>query len=305
MDTYITRLEDAGSMTISGRDARKFLQNYLTIDLDTVRSGHWRLAAICNIKGRAVASCSLLPDALEEGGIRLVMQADLLEPVKTFLTQYIIFSKAEISIDSAPVFGLLDTSPEQDSAQLAALLKARAGLGLPDPGCNHLASAEADLLLHPGGRYELILHGDPESFLAGLDLQPPLAWQESRIRAGIPWVQAASSETFIPQLLNYHEVGGIDFDKGCYLGQEIIARMQYRGAQKRTTRLLETGRPAEALPMQQLVNSEGKRVGQVANAVSTGDNCLLLAVVMTEAGQEALYLEGEEDGEKQTRLREA
>lgn len=297
MNSYITRLDDAGCMTITGRDAGKFLQNYLTIDLNTVGKGRRRLAAICNIQGRAVASCSLLPDERpherEEGGIRLVMQADLLEPVKAFLEKYIIFSRATIDLDTAtPIFGLLDENRER----LAQFVRERTGLVLPEDERNHLGNETADLLLHAPGRIELILHGKPEGFLEDVALQDPLAWRESRIRAGIPWVEAASSEAFIPQLLNYHEQGGIDFDKGCYLGQEVIARMQYRGAQKRSTLLLETGLAAEARPMQQLVNTVGKRVGQVVNAVGTKGNCLLLAVVMKEAQRENLLLEAEEGG---------
>lgn len=271
-------------MSISGRDARKFLQNYLTIDMDTIDGSRWRPAAICNIKGRAVATCRPVS---RDSGILLLMSRDLLERVSGFLGKYIVFSKAEISLIQTRIFGI--TGHEADIKELVGQILP--GLKLPDRAQNHVSSQAADMLFHRPGMYELLLHENADRFLSGMELQPPLAFQAALIQKGLPWVQAASSEAFIPQLLNYHEAGGVDFDKGCYLGQEVIARMQYRGAQKRMLVQLETAQAANAHPMQHLVGDDGRHLGQVVNAVSTESRCLLLAVVLRQALQEALYLQ--------------
>ena len=286
MNAYFTALSDTGCMTVTGRDARKFLQNYLTIDIDSV-ADRWRQAAICNIKGRAVATCQVVarPD-----GILLLLPKGLLEPVRTFLAQYIIFSKAEIKSAPATVIGLVDDNPDR----LEKFIRATTGLEPPDAGRNHVGNSTCDLLFHKEGRYELILHNTPQRLLADIDLQPSLRWQEARVRAGIPWVEPESSSAFLPHQLNYHDTGGIDFDKGCYLGQEVIARMQYRGKQKRVCVAFESGYPCRATPMQQLTGEDGQTVGQVANAVSTADNCLILAVVRTDAATANLYLAARE-----------
>jgi len=222
--TYVTqicqmtttyRLNDQGFLKVTGPDAVKFLQGYTTCDLTRLEELVPKLGAICNLQGRMLSSFFVVKTGND---LILRMQRPLVTTTIDFLKKYIVFSKAELvdATDSLACYGsqVADTALETAS----------------------------NYTLDLGNRFEYWCPaGTPVDAADGPD-----GWHALEIDAGLAWVTDATSESFLPQMFNYHALDGIDFDKGCYLGQEIVARAQYRGELKRRLHRLEsaTARPA-------------------------------------------------------------
>ncbi len=202
----ICALNDAGLLQVAGKDAVKFLQGYTTCNLDDLTATGLALTgASCNIQGRMITSFHILP---RQDALLLRMHRPLVATTIDFLSQYIVFSKASLTdmSDALHCYGVL--------------------------GCEHNPTNTyeldgASVTLNLGDRQELWVPGRQATNA------PESAWALADIEAGIAWVQAATSGKFLPQMFHYDQTGGIDFNKGCYLGQEVVARMQYRGELKR------------------------------------------------------------------------
>lgn len=220
----LTRLNQFGFLAITGPDAIKFLQGYATCDLtrlpDTPMMG-----AICNLQGRMLTSFRI---AQTDHGVILRMDKPLVPRTLEFLSKYIVFSKAEMQdiSDSTTCYGCMGTADD-----------------LPEAGITVPVGTD---------RFE---YWSTESLDADEDAR---WWVEADIRDGLAWVSSANSEEYLPQMLNYHLHEAIDFAKGCYLGQEIVARMQYRGELKRR---LHRAEAAASLSDELTLND--KTIGQV------------------------------------------
>ena len=257
-----TTIADAGFLTIKGRDALKFLQGYTTNDLDTLGSDGG-LGAMCNLKGRMLTSFRI---AAIEDGFMLRMHRPLVPKTIDFLSRYIVFSKAamcDVSDDYVAVGIDSDVRPSADAFGKTIL----SAIGLDNLFEAWLPAAASSKVS--------IGHDETE-------------WAFAEIAAGIAWVHEATTEAFLPQMFGYAEIGGISFDKGCYLGQEIVARMEYRGELKRHLRHATTAGHAS---VGDEITDGGKGAGSVV-ASARRDNCThLLAVLRDDAG--ALTVHGE------------
>lgn len=185
----------------------------------------WQGCAFTNLKGRVVATA--LARRREADVIELVISSDLVEPLQAFLAKYLMFARSTLSVSEQTVVTLLgDVAPSERWFD---------GAGLRLEG-----SQEADTL-------------------------EAAAWHQARLNAGIAWVSAATSEVYLPQMLGLVELGYVSFDKGCYLGQEIVARAAHRGeVKRRLTRLAWRGAtaPAEGDDVLQA----DKRIGSIVDA---------------------------------------
>lgn len=257
--TTLTRLDDYGFLAITGRDATKFLQGYTTCNLDDVTPDTSRIGAICNLQGRMVTSFRA---ARMEDGLLLRMSADLIDKTMEFLQKYIVFSKAEMADLSQSIgcYGVHGEVPGDSFPQQFQEVRTNA-----DRTIVRVDAAEP--------RYEIWAEGEVTDFDDAVR-GTPTDWHAHEIDAGQAWVTAATTETFIPQMFDYHRIGGIDFDKGCYLGQEIVARMQHRG---KVNRKLFRGHGAE-LAVGETLMVDGREAGTVVAAA--GDR--LLAVVKSK-----------------------
>lgn len=181
----------AGVISVLGATAADFLQGYVTCDTRRLQPGQGLPMAICNLKGRVVASGWLIP---AEDGIDVIVHASLLDDVRTFLKPYVTFSKCSFATGSD----------------------------------RHIAvnTPQADMVLTPHLTLQL---GNPEAALNDCSD----AVNTYLINAGFAFISKPVSGQFLPQVLDLHNQGAVDFDKGCYLGQEIVARAQFRGAVKR------------------------------------------------------------------------
>jgi folate-binding protein YgfZ len=278
---FFCELSHEGILRVQGPDAGKFLQGQLTCNLSYLDAGSSSLGARCTPKGRMLSSFRIVP--LEDAFL-LAMAAELLGDQLADLKKYAAFSKAQLTDDSANWirFGLVGG---------AAALNA---LGLPVPtqpnqillagDCLLLAADEVRIELWAPAARQAQLREQLARQLPEAPLQAWLLWQ---IRAGIGQVFGATRELFIPQMINLQALGGVSFRKGCYTGQEIVARMQYLGKLKRRMyHLTLAGAPAPAVGSELFSPVHGSSVGEVVIAAADGAAVELLAVVQQDAAED-------------------
>lgn len=214
----VAPLHHLGVIRVQGEDAAKFLQGQLTQDFALLRPGEARLAAFCNAKGRMQASFIAVPLAADD--ILLVCSRDLLAQTLKRLSMFVLRAKARLS-DASAEFALFGVAGQAASAAGSAPWT------LTQAGDGHLVT------LYPAdGRQRALWVGPAGSAPAGPVLDPT-AWNWGEVRSGIATITLPVFEAFVPQMLNYESVGGVNFKKGCYPGQEVVARSQFRGTLKR------------------------------------------------------------------------
>jgi folate-binding protein YgfZ len=261
------RLHDWGVIRATGADARSFLQGQLTQDVLALDGRHARLAGWCSAKGRLLATFVVWQRGPEE--VLLACSADLLPAVLKRLSMFVLRSKCKLTDASAelPLWGLAGVAAWLgDAAAGAAWERVEMGptdlVRLPD------AAAEGT------GVARWLLAGEPPAGLPALD---PDAWRWLEVMSAVPRVVAATVEQFVPQMVNLELVGGVNFQKGCYPGQEVVARSQYRGTLKRRAQIVESALPLQ--PAQELFHSAdtGQPAGMVVLAGSWGGRHAALA----------------------------
>ena len=294
---FFCRLDHEAVLAVRGPEAAKFLQGQLTCNLNYLSATASSLGARCTPKGRMTSSFRILP---EGDGYLLALDGDLRDSQLADLKKYIVFSKATIADESAEWqrFGLghCDALP----AELAALL----------PEENDAIRTHEHLLAIrlPGARAELWTRAaqadELAQYLRSLLNEGSLNdWRLAQIRAGIGQVVGATRELFIPQMINLQAVGGVSFKKGCYTGQEIVARMQYLGKLKRRLqrlRLVAAELPAVGVELFSPVH--GSSVGEVVLAAQAGDAIELLAVLQEDAVNDGRIHLGSSEGPTLTLL---
>lgn len=226
------RLHDWGVIRAAGVDARSFLHGQLTQDIAHLEQGRARLAGYCSAKGRLLASFVVWCRGDDE--ILLACSADVLPAVLKRLSMFVLRAKCRLSDAGAelPLWGLAG------GAAGAAL---GAAAQLPVWACS--GAAGADLIRLP----DAMIDGSavPRWLWAGgvPPALPALAaadWNWLEVHSGVARVVGATAEQFVPQMVNLELVGGVNFQKGCYPGQEIVARSQYRGTLKRRAQLVDS-----------------------------------------------------------------
>lgn len=285
-----TPLTHEGVLAVRGADAKKFLQGQVTCNLAYVSDERSSLGARCTPKGRMLSSFRVL---LENDGYLLAMDHEILAAQLEEMQKYAIFSKSKLSDDSAlwVRFGLY-----QGDAALSAL-----GIDLPSEINSTVHHNQMIAVRVSAELTELWVHADegPCTRKRLLNLLPeaPLnAWLLGEIRSGIGHVTPANREQFIPQMLNLPALDAVSFKKGCYTGQEIVARMQYLGKLKRHMyrfQLTSTEVPAIGTPLMSPVHSSA--VGEVVSAARSDYGVELLATALDDAVSDGrIYLESDE-----------
>ena len=284
-------LSHEGVLAVQGPDAAKFLQGQLTCNLDYVDAQHGTLGARCTPKGRMLSSFRLIAHG---DGYLLAMARELIEPQLADLKKYAVFFKVQLS-DVSEQWVRYGLCAGSDDLPLPAEQ-------MPPAEAGSLCSAGTVLTLRiEGGRIELwapreqdeTLHAQLQNSLAA---QPLSAWLLAQVRAGVGQVFGATRELFIPQMINLQALGGVSFRKGCYAGQEIVARMQYLGKLKRRMyRLaLADGEPQPGAELFSPVHASS--VGEVVLAAPAAHGQELLAVVQEDAVADGRLALGSVDG---------
>jgi folate-binding protein YgfZ len=289
-----------GSLLITGADARSFLHGQLTTDVRNLLSGQATPTAWCNANGRVIANGFLLalPTAATEPAsqaFRLILARDLASVTQTRLSRYILRSKVDILQEGNLTHWGLST--ETDLPALALAWFADQGFNLPEmplslSAMNQASGSAASILALPSlataSRWLLSL---PTTWTAAWQsLWTPGAiscdaWQRQDIDAGFPWVTAATSEAFVPQMLDFDCLGGVSFDKGCYSGQEVIARARYLGEVKRR---LYRVKSASQLAADTVLRVHDEEIGMFVNRVVTPGRGYTALAVLNKAKADSL-----------------
>lgn len=246
-----------GVIAADGEDAASFLQGQLTQDVALMPLGQARLAGYCSAKGRLLASFVIWKESAQ--AVRLLCSADLLAPTLKRLSMFVLRAKVK----------LRDATPElRLSGVVGAPVQA---LGAPDQAWARATAGTTTLIRLPDvNGVPRLLHITPADGdagpLAGLPALPLPVWQWLEVESGIPMIVAPVVEQFVPQMINLEAIGGVSFQKGCYPGQEVVARSQYRGTLKRRGFIVHAD--AALTPGQELFHSDdpGQPSGMVVNA---------------------------------------
>ena len=254
LSSGVSHLLHLGVIRVQGEDAAAFLQSQLTQDVLLLGPSQARLAAFCSAKGRMQASFIGLQRA--PGEILLVCSRDVLAPTLKRLSMFVMRSKAKLT-DATADFGLFGLT----CGSISGLPAASVPWTMATVGAAHAVQ------LYPADAQPRAL------WLAPVELPPPAGpvlplatWLWSEVASGIATVTAPIVEAFVPQMLNYESVGGVNFKKGCYPGQEVVARSQFRGSLKRRAFLAHG--EGELLAGQEVFHeSDGEQpVGTIAQA---------------------------------------
>ena len=267
---FVALLDHLGVLQVSGEDAVAFLQGQLSVDVQGLRPRESTFGAYCTPKGRMLASFLLWRD---ETGFLAALSRDLAAATQKQLSKFVLRSKVKVLDASDSIVLAGATGPQSERALSAS---PGAPLRLSDGRLLHALSAAAA----PG-------------ILRGIELADAAHWRWLDIRAGLPWITAATRDQLIPQMANLDLVGGVSFDKGCYTGQEIVARTQHLGAVKRRMFLANVAAPA--LPGDALYGDDlgAQASGTVINAEPSpeGGYDLLAAVHISSRERSTVHLQ--------------
>lgn len=256
------RLTDWGLIRAQGPDAASFLHGQLTQDITGLQPGTARLAGYCSAKGRLLAS--FIVWRADADTLFLACSADLLAPTLKRLSMFVLRAKCKLSDASAdlPLLGLAGSAAADWLGDNAAA-----------PPWSVQSTGAGQLLRLPEvqGTPRWLLAQPADAAAPPLPALPAATWAWLEVHSGVVRITAATVEQFVPQMVNLELVGGVNFQKGCYPGQEIVARSQYRGTLKRRVQLVDSA--AALVAGQEVFHSAdpGQPAGLVALAAARGD----------------------------------
>lgn len=243
---------------VEGEDAGEFLDGQLSAAVRSLSAGHCVLTAWHDPKGRALSTFLLIPD---KSGYTCLMPNDLVEGILPKLKMYVLRSRVDIRHrpDQVAIGLLSDEAPDLPGLPLEG-----------EPDLRYWAGSESDATtLWQAARKK------------GMTPVGPEAWRRREILRAVPTLNARASGLFLPQFLGLERLGGLSFKKGCYTGQEVIARTHYLGKVKQGLHTARCDHRAE--PATVIRDSDGKKAGQVLDAVPEDDGTWRLQLVLRDA----------------------
>ena len=286
------RLADWGLIQAQGADAASFLHGQLTQDITALGSDRARLAGFCNAKGRLQATLVVWrqPTDAAPDALLLACSADLLAPTLKRLSMFVLRAKCK----------LRDASGDTALYGLAGADAARwLGDALPAApwAVSVMGAARVVRLPDAQGQPRCLLAQPADAPAPALPALDEATWRWLEVQSGVVRVAAATFERFVPQMVNLELVGGVNFQKGCYPGQEVVARSQYRGTLKRRAMVFDSA--ASLLAGQEVFHSDdpGQPAGQVALAAPRpeGGSSALVEIKLAALGHGSLHA-GAADG---------
>jgi len=280
----ICNLSQLGLLELSGTDTLTFLQGQVTNDAkQLIVSNQAHLTAYCNPKGRMLA---LFLAFYQNDRFYLQFNRALLEPIMKRLKMYVMRSKVEIK-DISDIYTIIGIDgPEASSILASSLAKFSLDIELPKNNYEFVTFANLIILKLPSiaghTRFEIITEKANSSKIENTlkehcQLAEQTYWDLLDIQAGIPDVQPATQEQFVPQMLNLDLLNGINFKKGCYTGQEIVARTHYLGSVKRRTylveiALIEKSNPEMPKAGDKISDATQSEIGQIVRVANNAQN---------------------------------
>ena len=302
----VSPLPHVGIIRAAGADAANFLHNQLTQDVLLLPHTQARLAAFCNAKGRMQASFVLFKRSDEE--VLLVCRRDLMAQTLKRLSMFVLRAKVSLSVAS-DAFHLLGLAGSAVTKALGTEVPNALGPEVPNtqgtevpgftPWQRYTAEGADVLTLYPALGQVRALWLAPASLPVPSHLGPALdsqAWEMGEVMSGIAWVAQATFEAFVPQMLNYESVDGVNFKKGCYPGQEVVARSQFRGTLKRRAFIVQSQEPLHAGQEVFSSTEANQPCGLIAQAASWQGQHVAIAELQLSAVDGSALHAGQADG---------
>lgn len=294
--TAAFRLDTMATVLATGADAHSFLQGQLSADVAQLTPARI-LPASCNSpQGRVQAVVWLVQ---RSDALVLLLPAEMVEPTLARLRKYVLRAKVQLEpgadrlvpylLDAEAAAALSKSIPESAAADPAG---APAAAAPPPFGARaHIECDGVSLIDWPSAEAPRMLLLAPAEYSRQTDAARCEAWRRADIRAGLPQVYAATHETFIAPMLNLDLLGGVSYEKGCYTGQEIIARMHFRGSVKRRMFRFRSPWPAPAPGTRVLAGDT--HAGEVVDSATIDGGCEVLAVISLAQLDAPLRLESD------------
>lgn len=281
-------LSHLGLLRVSGEDAADFLQGQLTNDINSLAENRSQMSGYCTPQGRMLANFRVFR---RDGAFLLQLPLELLEAVQRRLTLFVLMSKVtlEDASDQLVRIGL--------AGSCAPRLLVKLFQETPDEAGDVVHADTVSLLRLPGPTARFEAAGPAEAIIELWDrlsgqASPATAdhWGLMDIQAGIPTVYSATTEAFVPQMTNMQLVDGVSFDKGCYVGQEVVARMKYLGKLKRRMRRAHVTCDQQPQPGAEIhttgTATSGQGAGTLVDARPAPDGGYEVLTVVEDAGFE-------------------
>ncbi len=270
-----------GIIEVLGEDAATFLQGQVTCNIAEVTDEESRFSALCNPKGRVISPLLILKSSHQANGFFLLLPCDLTETVIRHLSIFIL--RADVQLQNA--------SDHYCLSGISQIEPSSSGLNLPQEAFKTL-DEDLTFIRTPGNNNRHLVLATPAQHLDfwqtslanGFAATDSDLWRFQDLSAGLPWFSAEQSVKYIPQMLNIDKLNGISFEKGCYTGQEIVARTHFLGKNKREMFLAECKKTTilntDDLNVIESVTQE--TVGKVLSFQCIEDSCRCLVVMPPE-----------------------
>lgn len=273
-DAFITPLPAFEVLRLSGADNRKYLQGQSTCDVNQLNDDNFLRGAHCDAKGKM---WSIFHLCAQQDDLLVIAFRDEMAASLAQWKKFGVFSKITFQpeLDNYAVVGIGGKNASELIEQL--------GFTVPEVG--QVSRNQQSILLALAANHYLLLLPVTDA-KALLDSQHPLAcsslWLQQHIQAGLSYLEQASLSEFVPQMLNLQAINAISFTKGCYIGQETVARMKYLGKNKRAAFILSAQSqetPPAGTDIEVQLNDNWRRSGQVVNAVNVNNQLWLIAIL--------------------------
>ncbi len=281
--TYLCDLSNLGVIRASGDDALSFLHGQFTNDLNAINNENSQLSSYCNPKGRMLAIFRVFK---KDDDYYLIVQRDVLEPVLKKLTMFKLMAKVDLTDVSEEfvLFGIAGPDAAQNLDEQ--------DIQIPGSTNSTIHKNETTVIHTPSESSRFLFISKPDiainiwqSLSSKATFSTYKTWELHDIQSGIPQVTAGTVEAFIPQMVNLELIGGVNFQKGCYPGQEIVARTHYLGKPNRRMYRISINTKDRTLPGTNIFSAKDgdQPVGKIVSAQhSSVEICNALAVLRTE-----------------------
>ena len=265
---FMDKLEHLSVIKVSGEDADEFLQGQMTQSTEAINNDRLHLTSFCNPQGRVLATA--LIQSWNEA-YYLILSSDLIDDLITCLNRYILRSKVYLNKEEINIFGI-NVSEKNNSDQSFIQSK--------NQSLRSLANDDSRLIL--------LSYNDEEEQFQTISKED---WIIQDIKTGLPLINKINTIKYIPQMLNLDDLNAVSFTKGCYTGQEVVARVQHRGKIKQRMYQLEIETDDFVSPQVEVRNID-KKVGSVVMSARSNNICHALAVINIDYADKNLSING-------------
>lgn len=266
-DSGLVFLKDFAELQVLGEDSREFLQGQISADMEKISEINSSLGCLCNVKGRVISSFYIIKNNSDDS-FSLIGPKQTIKRTFEELSKYIPFYKSKMEVvDKSNLFGC-----KKETSEVL--------FGSIDFVKQNTINYQDLKLLHFLNKHFILIYAseDLSKTLKAISTNDPSEWTLDEINNRNVEIEENTSQLYLPHELHYHESGRIDFKKGCYTGQEIIARMQYRSKTLPVLYILESEKEVKRNMVITKRNSD-KKIGNVVSSVKSGTGFIFLASI--------------------------